>query len=84
MPMISLNIVVESVVVGKGEEFDGVSKTKDSEAVNGEEGKKKKKKKQKDGMDFSRATEQADKLSALYNESEYVKVRSGSKISFGY
>ncbi len=66
---------MESVVVGKGEEFDGLTKTKDSEAVDGD-GKKKKKKKPTDGIDFSKASEQADKLAALYNESEYVKVRS--------
>jgi ABC-type multidrug transport system ATPase subunit/ABC-type multidrug transport system permease subunit len=66
--------IMESVVVGKGEEFDGITKTKDSENVTAaDEGKKKKKKKLKDGIDFSRATEQADKLSAQYNESEYVK-----------
>jgi hypothetical protein len=73
---------VESVVVGKGEEFDGITKTKDSENVTAaDEGKKKKKKKLKDGIDFSRATEQADKLSAQYNESEYVKVRSRSDLN---
>jgi len=68
---------VESVVVGKGEEFDGITQTIDSKVVGeGEEGKRKKRKKTKDGIDFSRANEQADKLANLYNESEYVNVRN--------